>query len=387
VLSRSILFVALVGVVLAPLMVTTEKAVAAASAQIVNPVYASGLYYSGQGVTSTLQVKNSGTARDTFWIRYSVQDKAGRTYDVPATSVTLDPGKISGTISRTWTVPDPADPSELTTGFYKASFSVYDANPDTNPDAVRLDYDEKADAFRAHDFIDKFNSFNTNRWSKSDKGLGFIREQTADEVGCGTIGTAVNTLYTTYLNPDNVRVNSTGQLRIKLPATPSSNPCANLEGGEIKSTSFYKYGTYEVRMQVPNAPSSITGFFLYGGDGIAEIDIEAFNENEGKVIFTTYAENADGSPNPTPTHTTNGEPGNEPPITLPFDPTAGMHTYRVDFYPNSVKFYVDEALMKEWTDGLPSDKMQLFLNAWYPRWMSQTPPPADRYLKVDWIRH
>jgi beta-glucanase (GH16 family) len=64
-----------------------------------------------------------------------------------------------------------------------------------------------------------------------------------------------------------------------------------------------------------------------------------------------------------------------------------MHTYRFDFYPNSVKFYVDEVLMKEWTDGLPSDKMQLFLNAWYPRWMSQTPPPADRYLKVDWIRH
>lgn len=395
-LKKSILAVAFVGFVLISLALTAGEAVAAAGAQIVSPVYASGLYYSGQSVTSTLQVKNSGTARDTFWIKYAVQDKAGGVYEVPATSVTLDPSKTSGVISRTWTVPAPADLSTLTTGFYKGSFSVYDANPDTNPDAVQLDYDEKIDAFRAHNFIDQFNSFNTNRWTKSNKGLGFIREQTADEVGCGTIGNAVNTLYTTYLDPTNVGVNNNGLMRIKLPAAPSSNPCANVEGGEFKSDNFYKYGTYEVRMQIPDAPSSITGFFLYGGDGIAEIDIEAFNEkfadpadgaNKGKIMFTTYAKNEDGSPNLTPTHTTNGEPGNEPPMTLPFDPTAGMHTYRFDFYPGSVKFYADDALMKEWTDGLPSDKMQLFLNAWYPRWMSQTPPPTDRYLKVEWIRH
>jgi beta-glucanase (GH16 family) len=235
-------------------------------------------------------------------------------------------------------VPNPADLSTLTTGFYKASFSVYDANPDTNPGAVQLDYDEKVDAFRAHNFIDQFNSFNTNRWTKSNKGLGFIREQTADEIGCGTIGGAVNTLYTTYLDSTNVNVNGTGQLRMRLPAGASSNLCVKVEGGELKSSKYYKYGTYEVRMQIPDAPSSIMGFFLYGGDGVAEVDIEAFNEKNGKIMFTTYAKNADGSPNLTPTHTTNGEPGDEPPMTLPFDPTAAMHTYRFDFYPNSVKF-------------------------------------------------
>jgi beta-glucanase (GH16 family) len=308
----------------------------------------------------------------------------------------LDPGERSAVISRTWRVPNPADPSALTTGFYEASFSIYDANPDATLGATLLDYGEKADAFRAHNFIDQFNSFNTNRWSKSNHGLGFIREQTADEEGCGTIGGAVNTLYTTYLDPANVAVNTAGLLRVKLPASLSSNPCAKVEGGEISSDAFYKYGTYEVRMQIPNVPSSITGFFLYGGDGVAEIDIEAFNEDvtdsaggadKGKIMFTTYAKNEDGSPNLTPTHTTNGEPGNEPPMTLPFDPTAGMHNYRFDFYPNSVKFYADDVLMKEWTDGLPSDKMQLLLNAWYPRWMSQTPPPNDKYLKIEWIRH
>lgn len=395
-LRKGVLCLVFVGVLLAPLTLTVGEATAAVSAQIVNPVYESGINYSGQAATSTLQIKNSGTTKDTFWIRYTVQDKAGGTYDVPATSVTLSAGDKSAVISRTWRVPDPEDPSTLTTGFYKASFSVYATNPDTNPDAIPLDYDEKADAFRAHNFLDQFNSFDTSRWSRSDHGLGFIRGQMADETGCGTIGNTTNTLYTTYLNPTNVAVNNNGLLRTKLPATPSSNPCANVEGGQLQSTDFYKYGTYEVRMQIPDAPSSITGFFLYGGDGVAEIDIEAFNEkykdpadgtDKGKVMFTTYSKDADGSPNLTPTHTTNGEPGNEPPMTLPFDPTTAMHTYRFDFYPDSVKFYADGMLMKEWTDGLPSDKMQLFLNAWYPRWMSQTPPPADRYLKVDWIRH
>ena len=381
------MFVALIGAMLAPVVLTAEEAAAAAGAQIVNPGYASGTYYSGQGVTSTLQVKNTGGSKNTFWIRYSVRDGAGVAYDVGATSVTVGAGRTSATISKTWTVPDPADPSALTTGPYAAGFSVYSVNPDNKPGAPAFDHDEKPAAFGAHNFIDEFSSFDAARWTRSDKGLGFIREQSVDEAGCGAIGNAVNTLYTTYLNPNNVGTDGSGQMQVRLPAGPSGNACANVEGGEIRSQDFYRYGTYEVRMQIPDAPSSITGFFLYGGDGMAEIDIETFNEKQGKVMFTTYAENPDGSPNLTPTHTTNGEPGNEPPMTLPFDPTAGMHTYRFDFYPNSVAFYADGQLMKEWTDGLPSDQMRLFLNAWYPRWMSQTPPPEDRSLNVDWIRH
>ena len=373
-----------------------RPAEAAVGARIVNPAYESAVRYSGQPATSSVQVRNSGTAADTFWVRHTLRDGEGRVRNLPAVSVSVGAGKLSGTISRTWTVPDPADPSTLTTGFYAAGFSVYDANPDTNPNARLLDSDEKANAFRAFNFMDQFSTFNATRWSRSEHGLGFIREQGPDEPGCGTIGSATNVLYATYLNPANVTLSGAGQLRLGLPAGPSSNPCANVEGAEIESVDYYRYGTYEVRMQLPDAPSSITGFFLYGGDGIAEIDIEAFNEKgtnpetgaqEGKVMFTTYAKNPDGSPKYTPTHTTNGEPGNEPPATLPFDPTAGMHTYRFDLYPESVRFYVDGVMMKEWTDGLPSDRMKLLLNAWYPRWMSQTAPPEDRSLNVEWIRH
>ena len=396
--ARRLLYVLFVPLVVLPLLIVAppRPAEAAVGAQIVNPAYASGVRYSGQAASSTLQVKNTGTASDTFWVRHTVRDAAGKVRNLPAVSVSVGAGKASGTITRTWTVPDPVDPSALTTGFYAAGFSVYDANPDTNDAARLLDNDEKTDAFRAFNFVDHFSTFDTARWLKSEHGLGFIREQGPDEPGCGTIGWATDTLYATYLDPANVLLSGAGQLQMRLPAGPSSNACANVEGAEIESVDYYRYGTYEVRMQLPDAPSSITGFFLYGGDGVAEIDIEAFNEKnanpetgaqEGRVMFTTYSENPDGSPNYTPTHTTNGEPGNEPPLALPFDPTAGMHTYRFDLYPGSVRFYVDGVMMKEWTDGLPTDKMKLLLNAWYPRWMSQTAPPEDRHLNVEWIRH
>ena len=44
------------------------------------------------------------------------------------------------------------------------------------------------------------------------------------------------------------------------------------------------------RLQVPDAPSSITGFFLYAPpDYASEIDIELYNDPRGLVMFTTYA--------------------------------------------------------------------------------------------------
>jgi beta-glucanase (GH16 family) len=319
-----------------------------------------------------------------------VRDKAGGTYQAPVTSITLDPGTTSGTISRTWTVPDPANPSDLTTGLYDASFAVYDAKPETDVNAVRLDYDEKADAFRAHDFIDQFNHFNQNRWTEvwNPPYMGFL--------GYDTVG---KPLYTTYLDPANVGVTSGGQMRFKLPAGPSSDPQAKFEGGQLRSKSpLYRYGTYEARMKLPNAPSSLTGFFLYyGRDYEDEIDIEIFNNADGttgsdanknrKIWFTTYAPHYDANGNLVADSTYHAEK------TLPFDPTDAYHTYRFDYYPGKVSFYVDDVLLQEFpaadlpTDPLPTHPMQLIVNAWYPRWMSQTPPPSVRYLDIQWLRH
>ena len=92
--------------------------------------------------------------------------------------------------------------------------------------------------------------------------------------------------------------------------------------------------------QVPDAPSSITRFFLYEKD----IDVEILNDPSGRIMFTTYA---------------GGRKTNNVEKDLSFDPTMDFHEYRFDFYPDRAEFFVDGELMHRFTEGLPE-------NAWFP---------------------
>ena len=192
------------------------------------------------------------------------------------------------------------------------------------------------------DFTDDFDSFDTNRWTKGSQNLG-----------------------RSYLDPNNVGTGD-GNLAVKLPAN-------SLNGGEIISNDLYSYGSYAARIKVPDAPSSITGFFLYKvPDYASEIDIEIYNDTSRKVMFSTYA---------------NGSQTHNQTMTLPFDPTADFHEYRFDYAPGSVSFYADGQLMKKWTNGVPKRQMKLYLNAWYPKWLNGTKPSTDKFVQVDQIRY
>ena len=155
---------------------------------------------------------------------------------------------------------------------------------------------------------------------------------------------------------------SGGRLELALPA-------GTTDGAEVRTQSTYRYGSYRARIQVADAPSSITGFFLYAPpDYESEIDVELFNDPHGAVMFTTYARGAQ-------THTERRSLG--------FDPTAAMHEYRFDYGPGSVSFLVDGVLLRTWTTGVPSAAMNLYLNAWFPAWPAGTAPTERRATLVD----
>lgn len=150
-------------------------------------------------------------------------------------------------------------------------------------------------------------------------------------------------------------------------------PAGTLNGGEIASKELYKYGSYSAEIKVPDAKSSITGFFLYEEpDFEKEIDIEIFNDSSGSILFTTYS---------------NGEETNNVKKKLPFDPTADFHEYRFDYYLDRAEFYVDGGLMHSFKEGLPEDPMNLYVNAWFPTWLSGEKPETDSYTYVEWLRH
>lgn len=191
-------------------------------------------------------------------------------------------------------------------------------------------------------FSDGFDYFDTDRWSKGDHTLG-----------------------RSYLDPANVSV-SGGNLRVAIPRR-------TLEGGEILTNALKGHGSYSVRMRLPYAPSSITGFFLYKSqDYESEIDIEIYNDSARRIMFTTYTGGSQ-------THTTT--------MQLPFDPTAGFHDYRFDYTPAAVRFYADGRLMQTWTDGIPTTDMQLMLNTWFPRWLEGRKPKKTVYTLVDSISY
>lgn len=193
-------------------------------------------------------------------------------------------------------------------------------------------------------FRDDFDAFNSNRWIKSDHVMGW-----------------------TDFEPANAVVNN-DQLRLKTPAGTTG-------GAEIESRDYYGYGTYRARIRTADAPDSIMGFFLYRSpDYYAEIDIEIYNDGSGDVDFVTYA---------------NGQRTHYAAQRFAFDPSADLHTYRFDYNPGNIKFYVDGNLVQTWTDGIPDASMKLLVNTWFPKWLSEAPvaPDTTKATRVDWISY
>jgi len=196
-----------------------------------------------------------------------------------------------------------------------------------------------AGAARSGDLRDDFNSFDVHQWYKSSRPFGY-----------GAV------------DPANVSV-SGGTLNIRLPG-------GTLNGGEVRSLSLTRYGSYRARMKVANAPSSLTAFFLYKKPDFAqELDIEIFNDSSGRVWFSTYS---NGS------QTTVEKQ-------LGFDPTAAFHEYAIEYDPGLVRFLVDGTELQRFTSGVTRSSMYLHVNAWFPSWLQGTRPANDQTTSVDWV--
>ena len=299
----------------------------------------SGSHPAGAGYTpeATVRLENIGTEARTFWIGYSVRDPGGEWHDAPPAPVELASGEES-------TAYELSAPPVETSGYYEARASVWKENPEDiesgPPEAARLADTSNRAAFRLFNERKTFEGSLEASWMKPSRKLGRGR-----------------------LEPDNVTV-AEDRLRITLPAN-------SLDGGEIASELLQGYGSYTARLKVPDAPTSITGFFLYRPpDFQSEIDIEVFNDPSGTVLFTTYSAGEQ-------THTQTRK--------LPFDPTRGFHDYTFNYRPGTLEFYVDGELLQTYEEGLPDRPMNLYLNAWFPTWLGGERPDSDRHAYVEWI--
>lgn len=289
----------------------------------------------GSPAIASVRVKNVGTESRTFFVGYSVRDPTGEWYDAPSDSVELGPGEESD--SREFRTE-----SLWTSGYYDSRVSVWSEEPGYGSAAERLTDFEESSTFRV--------SLSREDFDASELDAGQWKATTRD-LGRGGLA------------PENTGIED-GLLRLALPTN-------TLNGGEIESTNLYGPGFYATRIKVPNAPSSITGFFLYEPPDLeSEIDIEIYNDTSGKILFTTYSD---------------GEQTHTETMDLPFDPTEGFHDYAFFYDESSITFYVDGAPVQEFEGGLPEKRMKLYINTWFPTWLGGEEPDSDRYAYVDWI--
>jgi endo-1,3-1,4-beta-glycanase ExoK len=197
-------------------------------------------------------------------------------------------------------------------------------------------------ATAASAFDDGFDLFDGARWSKEEHALGrgwFRRENVV--AGAGLVQLV--------------------------------HPAGTLDGGEIRSIERYGYGSYEARIRTPYAPGTISAFFLYQhGPRNDELDIEIFNDGTRRVMFTVWV--ADRQKYGVTK-------------TLAFDPSAGFHTYRIDWRAGRVEFFVDGVSMQVWSHkkNLPTNPMYVMANAWWPVWIGGAPHGTANAMEIDRI--
>jgi len=249
----------------------------------------SGAFFPEDKVVAEIEISNSAVDEKKVWIELQIIDHKDQViYSKTFARKIAQKSNISQ--DMLWIVPP-----KIQSGNYRTELTVWDRLP-LKEDAVIISKNTSEQGFMCYNMQENFEILNEKFWRLSNKRLG-----------------------RTLFKSENVSVVD-GILKIDLPT-------GILEGGEISSLEKYGYGAYEVRMMLPSVPSSITGFFLYEEpDYYSEIDIELYNQKDGKLLLTTYA---------------NGKVENERVLNLGFDPTKAFHNYRFEYYEESVAFYVD----------------------------------------------
>jgi len=215
---------------------------------------------------------------------------------------------------------------------------------------------------------------------------------------------------------------------------PNDPPGAG-KGPEIISKEFTHYGTYSVRLRVPDVSSeqpnvgAVVGYFTYHMDdtlGLSEIDIEwliadpsviyvgtwtgprgslkrigrTINLAQGTIYSTTFREGHQGERQPL-----SGQQNQPDAIEAieGFDASAQFHTYGFDWHPDHLRWWMlhpvtaDTVVLWDYRGsqrGIPQHESLYRLNFWHTNeWAVVTNPnslekPLKPYeLEVDWMKY
>lgn len=137
----------------------------------------------------------------------------------------------------------------------------------------------------------------------------------------------------------------------------------NYSAASICSIGQYLYGKFEVTIQASSVPGVITGIFLHRNSPRQEIDIEITGNCPDRLLVNVfYNPGSEGAKfdygyRGTPTH-----------IELGFDASKACHRFAIEWFPNEIRWFVDDRLVHKrniWNPTpIPDLPLTFHVNNW-----------------------
>jgi beta-glucanase (GH16 family) len=125
------------------------------------------------------------------------------------------------------------------------------------------------------------------------------------------------------------------------------------KSGEYRTTQFFGFGYYEVRMKATKNIGVVSSFFTYTGPSDNnpwdEIDIEFLGKDTTKVQYNWYKD---------------GKANNEYMYSLGFDASQAFHTYGFEWRSSYISYYVDGKKVYTGTRNIPQTPGKIMMNLW-----------------------
>ncbi|KFG90834.1 Glycoside hydrolase, family 16 [Sphingobium herbicidovorans NBRC 16415] len=136
--------------------------------------------------------------------------------------------------------------------------------------------------------------------------------------------------------------------------------------GALSSVRRFLHGRFEIEMRAAQGEGLVTGFFLHRSAPRQEIDIEIIGNDPCKMLLNVYF-----NPGNEGTELDYGYRGSPCAIDLGFDASLGFHRYAIEWFPDRIRWFVDDILVHErgsWDPTpIPHLPMTIHANLWSPR--------------------
>lgn len=136
--------------------------------------------------------------------------------------------------------------------------------------------------------------------------------------------------------------------------------------GALSSAHRFLHGRFEIEMRAARGGGLVTGFFLHRSAPRQEIDVEITGNEPRRMLLNVYF-----NPGNEGTELNYGYRGSPCAINLSFDASADFHRYAIEWFPDRIRWFVDDVLVHDrgsWDPTpVPHLPMTLHANLWSPR--------------------